>query len=174
MTSPGVSGGPQAQAPHTTYSRLVQSDADMTGHVAYALYKRDKLKFCESIDASEQRPVEARELEIFIRSANLPTRIDAYRTEAEKALRDFAQEVLNGQLVELDHEYQAKLAAELKAARSFWRSVGENLVANLLAIAVTALLLLIIYGTRIGFAPLLGDVFGYDIKERPAQTSPAK
>ena len=33
---PGVVG-------HRTYSALVEDDTDLVGHVAYALYKRDKL-----------------------------------------------------------------------------------------------------------------------------------
>ena len=163
-----------APAAHTTYSELVQSDADMIGHVAYALYKRDKLKFCESIAAKQLRPVVVGELEVFIHSANLPTRLDAYRSEAEKALQDFAQEVLAVELDDAARDYHRKLSDELKVARSFWRAVGENLVANVLAIGVTALIVLVIYGTRIGLLPLLGDVFGYDVKEKPAASAPAR
>ena len=99
---------------HSTYSALVQSDVDMTGHVAYALYKRDKLKFCESFAASRQRAPSADELQVFIDSANLSTRISAYRTEAEAALQDFAQEVLEVQLDEQEAAFNARLAGELR------------------------------------------------------------
>jgi hypothetical protein len=162
MNSPMKAGA----VAHSTYSALVQSDVDMTGHVAYALYKRDKLKFCESFAASRQRAPSADELQVFIDSANLSTRISAYRTEAEAALQDFAQEVLEVQLDEQEAAFNARLAGELRAARSFSRAVWENLVANLLAIAVGALVVLVVYGARIGFVPLAADVFGYDVAER--------
>lgn len=157
---------------HTTYSALVQSDADMTGHVAYALYKRDKLKFCESYAAKNGKPPTASEIQVFIDSANLATRIDAYRSEAEMALQVFAQEVLEVEIESQSAAFNAKLVEELKRARSFPRAVWENLVANLLAIAVGALLVLILYGARVGFVPLLGEVFGYDVKDKPALTAP--
>lgn len=157
---------------HTTYSALVQSDADMTGHVAYALYKRDKLKFCESFAAKNARPPSTAELKIFIDAANLPTRLEAYRTEAVAALQDFAQEVLEVQLSEQETSFNERLVRELRVARSWPRAIVENLIGNLLAIAVTALLVLLLYGARIGFVPLLGDVFGYDVTERPSAVSP--
>ena len=35
--------------PHLTYGTLVKDEGDMVGHVAYALYKRDKLSFIQAI-----------------------------------------------------------------------------------------------------------------------------
>jgi len=32
---------------HLTYAKLVNDEGDRAGHVAYALYKRDKLKFID-------------------------------------------------------------------------------------------------------------------------------
>lgn len=159
---------------HSTYSALVQSDADMTGHVAYALYKRDKLKFCESFGAKNSRPPTSSEIQVFIESANLPTRIGAYRTEAEVALQEFAQEVLEVEIESQNAAFNARLVEELKKARSFPRAVSENLVANLLAIAVGALFVLILYGARLGFVPLLGEVFGYEVRDKPVgQANPS-
>jgi hypothetical protein len=148
----------------------------MTGHVAYALYKRDKLKFCESFAVKNGRAPTESEIQVFIASANLATRIDAYRTEAEVALQGFAQEVLEVEIESQNAAFNARLVDELKKSRSFARAVGENLVANLLAIAVGALLVLILYGARIGFVPLLGEVFGYEVKDKPADqaVSPPK
>lgn len=159
---------------HSTYAALVQSDADMIGHVAYSLYKRDKLKFCEAYAAKHARPADAATLQVFIDSANLPTRIDAYRTEAVAALEDFAQEVLQVQLEQQESAFNARLADELKVARSFPRSVSENLVANLLAIAVTALLVVVLYGSRIGFVPLVAEAFGYEVTERQTEPEQAR
>lgn len=167
-----VEGAASAPNSHATYAALVQSDADMIGHVAYSLYKRDKLKFCEATASKRHRPVTREELDVFIESANLPTRLDSYRSEAENALQNFAQEVLTVELDGAEREFHRKLADELKVARSFWRAVGENLVANILAIAVTALVVLVLYGSRIGFVQLMGDVFGYEVKERPAVPLP--
>lgn len=157
---------------HSTYSALVLSDADMAGHVAYALYKRDKLKFCEFSAAKHGRPVSADELATFIDTANLPTRLDAYRTEAEQLLGNFADEVLELQREQDRTAMDRKLIQELKAARSFPRAVGENLAGSLLTVAIVALLALVLYGTRIGFFPLLADVFGYEVTPKQVATPP--
>lgn len=156
---------------HSTYAALVKADADMTGHVAYALYKRDKLKFCEAYNTAHSRQPSTEALDVFIQSTNLPTRLAAYRSEAEEALEGFAQEVLDVTLEKERAAMNQQLIAELKAARSFGRAVWENLVANILALAVGALIVAIIYGTRIGFVPMIADMFGYDVKEKPIASS---
>lgn len=76
---------------HKTYSALVPKQDDLVGHVAYALYKRDKLKFCEEFAVKHGKPPGDAELEIFIHSANLTTRLQGYRTEAERLLETMAE-----------------------------------------------------------------------------------
>lgn len=146
----------------------------MIGHVAYALYKRDKLKFCDSIVAQHQRPASAVEVDVFIHAANLPTRVDSYRAEAEQLLERFSEAVLDVTLRQLQQEMNQELVRQLKESKSFSKAVVENLVANVLAIAVTALFVLILYASRIGVVPLIGDIFGFDVKEKPVVIQPQR
>ena len=146
---------------------FVRDDRDMTGHVAYALYKRDKSNLQEAFAATHGRPIERRELDVFVQGALLDSRVSGYRSEAEVALQSFADDVI-AQLVEDERaKIQAQFTIDLQRAKSTWRAIGENLVANLLAIGVVALLALVLYGTKIGFAQLLGDALGYDVRDKP-------
>jgi predicted nucleic-acid-binding protein len=155
---------------HATYTSLVHADEDMIGHVAYALYKRDKLKFCDSIVAKHRRPASSTEVDAFIHTSNLPTRVDAYRAEAEQLLERFSEAMLDFTLSKLQQEIDRELIRQLKEAKSMPRAITENLIANMLAIAITALFVLIIYASRIGLIPLIADVFGYDVKEKTTMT----
>jgi hypothetical protein len=135
----------------------------MVGHVAYALYKRDKLAFIEKIKAEKEREPTDAELSVFILASNLELRTDAYRSEAEQALQVFSQVVLTDSMADMERRFERDLASELSKSRSWPRAIAENLAANLLAVALVALLAVVIYGTRIGFIPLVADVFGHEL-----------
>ncbi len=165
----GTAGGNAQVAAHSTYSSLVESDDDLIGHVAYALYKRDKLKFCDSVHQKHGRMASTQELETFIHAAGMPTRIRAYRAEAELLLESFSEEMLDLATQDIQAEYHKKLTQELKQAKSISRSIIDSTIGNLLSIAVVALLVVIIYGTRIGFLPLLNDIFGAAPNGTPTQ-----
>lgn len=157
------------------YGALVSSHADMVGHVAYSLYKRDKLTFCESYRSEYGRDPTDAEMAAFLAAASIGPRVDAYRAEALRALQHFCDEVLAFQLEEERKELQLKLVSELKQARSWPRAVTENLVANLLALALTLMLVILVYGSRIGMPQLLGEAAGYRVEPlAPPASSPAR
>ncbi|MEN5205883.1 hypothetical protein ABE473_15675 [Stenotrophomonas sp. TWI700] len=66
-------------------------------------------------------------------------------------------------MIDLERKHEKDLAAELSKSRSWLRAIAESLVANLLAVAVLALIAVVVYGTRIGFVNLAADVFGYEL-----------
>lgn len=144
----------------------------MVGHVAYALYKRDKLHFCEAIKAKEGREPLNQELVVFIQSSNLPKRIEAYRDEAEFLLEGFAEVALELTIADIEKSKNDELVRKLSEAKSWRRAIIENLVANLLALSVVALLAVVLYGTRIGFGNLLIDVFDLEVSGPRSEQTP--
>lgn len=165
LRAASVSDGPVV---HRTYAVFVQDKDDMVRHVAYALYKRDKLDFCESVRERHDRAATPAELDAFIHAANLQARVQAYRVEAEGALEAMCEASLEVTFDQAQAEMDAELVRQLKEAKSWWRAVGENLAANLLAIAVTTLLVVVVYVSRYGAMKLLADTFGYEIRDKPA------
>lgn len=154
------------RAHHSTYASLVTVDTDMIGHVAYALYKRDKLRFCDAMSKKHSRPATKEEIQAFIDSSNV--RLDSYRSEAEKLLEQFSEEVLRGVIDESIETQRKEYTRKLEAARPFWRAVLENFTANVAGLAVTALVVIVLYSSRVGLVPLLADIFGYQVQEKPA------
>lgn len=158
--------GPVVAEPFRCFVGIDSDEIDLIDSVAYALYKERKLEFVESFRQTQARPPTSQEIENFILSATLPASVESFRTAATEALRQFSEEVLTATESEMADRYHAEMVAELKKARPFLKTLVENILANVGAVALLALLLLLLYGSRLNPIVVLGDVFGYDVKEK--------
>ena len=122
MSSPPITTG-SASISHRTFSALVQNDADLVGHVAYALYKRDKLKFSEEFRARNSREPLPAEVEIFIVGCNLDTRLQGYRAEAELLLEAMTEYQLDDAIEQVRIDANEELARKLSESKSWGRPV---------------------------------------------------
>jgi len=145
---------------------LVQGENDLIGLIAYSLYKGDKMAYIKQHISSEGREPSETEMLAFCRTIALPGQISSLRNKAAVLLEEMNEEVLKVAVSELQDNFKNQLVEELKKPRSFWKSVGENLVANILAAAVTVLAVVVVYGAQIGYVKLAGDVFGYEVKPK--------
>lgn len=167
-TSSAVAASPiTATDPYSKFISDPATSIDVVDHVAYSLYKRDKLAF---IVAHKQfggvLPTDT-EMGVFVCASTLDSRISSYKSEASQILQGFCEAVLTNASDEERVKQKKHFYNELKRARPFWRNMLENMFANMAALALTALVVIAIYGTRISAVSLMGDIFGYDIKERP-------
>lgn len=160
---------------HKTYSALVPKDDDLVGHVAYALYKRDKLKFCEDYAAQNGgKPAGDPELAIFIQAANLATRLQGYRTEAERLLETMAEYQLEEAIEQIQADYNEKLLRKLSEAKSWGRSVLEALLGSVVVALVWGALVLVLYTNKVGPERVAKEIFGIDVRADEVQnTTPA-
>lgn len=157
--------------PHRTYSSLVQGDADLVGLVAYALYKRDKLKFCDQFKAKNSRSPDDAELSIFIYGSNLDTRLQGYRAEAEKLLETLTEFQLEDAINQLQADFNEKLATKLSEAKSWGRSILEALLGSVVVAVVWAAVVLALYTNKVGWTEILRDIVG--LSSGQAIASPA-
>lgn len=171
MPSDASNGGVK----HNSYSLFVQKENDLVGHIAYALYKREKLQFIENILKEKGRSPNEDEFAAFFTLTSFATRIDALRTQSEQMLEAFAEQMIEEIYEKQVAEFDGRLLAELTRRDSFLRATAQNLLANLLAICVVALLAVIVYGSRIGLPQVMGDALGYEVREKvpPSATPPA-
>jgi hypothetical protein len=162
--------GPQAIPPvHTTYSALVDAPNDLVGLIAYSIYKREKLDFVEAQFAKHGRVLTPAELQVFYQLVNMPAQVAALRTRSATLLEQVSEEVLSDVVEQLENDYKVKLTAELKVHKNFWRSVGENVLANLFAAGLIALSVLLLFVSRVDVVPMLGKAFGYEVIATPAK-----
>lgn len=105
----------------------------------------------------------------FCRTSTLPGPISAYRTKATFLLQQMYEELLDEQVQELEKQYDKRLLAEMKEAHPFWEGVWQHVWAGLFVWAMIGLLILVLYGQKIGWKNLVVDFLGLD---KPAATAP--
>lgn len=139
---------------HRTFSNLAESDDDIVGHIAYALYKGEKNKF----RASNPDPAH---VDAFIATMNMPEQVASLRARAEDLLEGTIEAAVSLAVDEVKAEADADLTqakqafdARLKtyeAQADFWRGVWQNILANLAAAALTILLVVLVLGSKLNF-----------------------
>lgn len=159
---------------HRTYSALVPNERDLVGHVAYALYKRDKLKFCEEFLAKHGgTPAGAAELSIFIQSANLKTRLQGYRTEAEGLLETMTEYQLEDAIAQIKADADEKLLRKFSEAKSWRRTIAEALLGSFAVANFWAALVFVVYANKVGIERMAKDIWNVDIGGASQPAKPA-
>lgn len=160
---------------YETFVGPADDELDLIALVSYSLYKRDKLAFIEHYRDAHGRDPSQAELSAFIVSGTLPTRIKAYNDEATAVLQIFSEAVLTSASDEVEERCQKKFDEELRKVRPFWRTLGENVLANVGALVLGAILLVVVYASRLDPAKVVGEALGYDIRSHeptPSQHTP--
>lgn len=146
------------------YKELVINEGDVSGALAYVLYKQEKIAFIEDFVAKNQRQPDESDLAPFHTMTKLPQRLDSYRSSAELLMEQFLDNVLADKLNELTANVRDD--AIVKAVgKSLGRGVFENVVAGLVTTVITffALLGMLVYTEGSGkivtnaLAKLAGD-----------------
>lgn len=156
---------------HRTFGLLVQDDTDLVGHVAYALYKRDKIKFCDAELARTGQAATSDAVDAFIRACNLDTRVSSYRSEAERLLEQMTEYVLEDAIETIKRESQDELLEKLAQGKSWLRAIAENVVGSIVVALIWATIVLVVATNKVGADKVLGDVFDKDVADRKPATA---
>lgn len=173
--TPGTSPPPFSATVHKTYTSLVQGDQDVVGHMAYAFYKRDKLKFCADTRARHGRDPLTHEIEVFIQTCNLDTVLQRYRTEAEELLERLTEYQLEDAIEEVKKVHNEELVKRLSEGKSWGRVAIEALIGSFAVAILWAALAMVLYWNKFGWDRVAKDVFGVTVSSSPdaAASSPA-
>ena len=133
------------------YKELVTNDGDVSGALAYMLYKQEKIAFIENFVAKKNRQPEEADMEPFHEMTKLPKRLAEYRASAEQLMEQILDNVLADKLNELTKNMRDD--AIVKAVKkTWWQGVWENMVAGLFTTVITffALLAMLVYNEGAG------------------------
>jgi len=124
---------------HQTFTKLVTSDKDFVGMVAYTIYKNEKLDWIAQFKAqnSNREPTED-ELKQFNLTTDSDLRIQQYRQMAETSVNNFIGETIADELT----QYQLTIRddAIVKATKKgFWQGIGENVFAGIIGASIVTL-----------------------------------
>lgn len=115
------------------YRELVEDDNDIVGHIAYSLYKSDKIKFIEKFKAKHgQEPAED-DLRQFHEVCCIQSNIDRYKMQAISILQQFMSDTLASTTKQIEEDYkkaQDKHLADIVAplVPKFWWSVWQSII----------------------------------------------
>lgn len=120
------------------YNQLVENSTDIVGHIAYALYKEDKIKYIEKFKAehNDQEPTES-DLEPFHKTSCLDGSLERYNFMAVNILQNFLTYSLEESTKEIEdkciHSHKQMLGEVITPLKpgskwdSFWFGVGQSI-----------------------------------------------
>lgn len=149
------------------YSKIVEGEGDMIGHIAYSLYKKSKIEYIEN-QKTEGKVVTDVELVPFNTISSSESSIESYKIKAEIILEGFISNLLEEELKtnkKQAKEEQSEILKEIikPITPTFMKSVWQNVVSTLILSAIIALLVLVINFTMNGFWDTVGKMFNLKI-----------
>ena len=151
------------------YNDLVQNERDFVGLVAYGIYKRDKIKHIQRLEAKLGKEPEPQELEEFNNQA--ADRLEQYRSLATLSVNRFIEDVLGQKIEELEQKDQserktfecgknADLAARIDKLppQSWLRGFGQGLAASVVYSLLLGAVITFLVNSQRGLAPFLAEI----------------
>jgi hypothetical protein len=155
------------------YEKLVESEDDINGMIAYALYKREKIEFIRGSLSKYSRTPTEEERKSFHLSSNTDARLNAYRIQASVIAREFLEISLEEKVKEIEDKWQegylqGQIGADLKELKRFDYAVLQGVISSWIFSFSVALVLLAAVVIRVGPSDALNEVLRV-IKSEPAR-----
>lgn len=133
---------------NNVYSKLVSSNDDLVGQVAYSLYKREKIEYI-SQKIENGTPLTDAELVPFNEISSTESSLESYRLKSEILLQGFIDNVLEEARKDIEQqavEQQSQILKEVikPLQRHWWQDVLLGVLSSFLVILLLALLAIII------------------------------
>lgn len=137
------------------YSQLVESKGDIIGHIAYALYKEDKIDFISKFkDEHNGNEPNEDDLKPFSDISGTKSSIDKYRYIASRILQSFLDNTLEEAKFQIEEELTKNHITLIKEAikpivppskwNAFWHGVLQSIVGALFFMFLMCALVFII------------------------------
>lgn len=121
------------------FARLVKSENDIVGHIAYSLYKKHKAEF---ISSSGGNPTDE-ELIAFKKSCQTESAIELYRTKAIEILMEFSESMIREHAKEIEDNITQNHISVLKDVvedlkpketprwKTYLHAIGQSVVSSI-------------------------------------------
>ncbi|WP_194787916.1 hypothetical protein [Pseudomonas sp. UFMG81] len=146
------------------YTDLVQSDVDLLGMIAYALYKRQKIEFIQGWrDRLGDDPSEV-DRQHFHEISNSRYQLETYRNQAGELAEDFLNTSLEERAQELEHRLAVQATDELRRYKpNYWTGVSQGVVASAISVLLLGLLVMFTWSLNQGPRHVIEQVFNVKI-----------
>lgn len=131
------------------YNKVVHDDADIIGHIAYSMYKEEKIRFTENFKKEHNggHPTEE-DIKYFNDINSTDSSIERYRFSASLVLQSFLDsslsETINSIETDVNQRHLDTMKGILKPACSFWLGVLESIIGALVFMVLACLLIFLL------------------------------
>jgi len=140
---------PSTKEYNKVYEKLVQSDKDYVGMLAYSIYKKQKQEFIKEhiINNGGDSPC-AEKIKGFHDIAIQPTQIDMYRKQAISLTKELTNEIISTKKTDIKDFIDSNLKN-----KGFWNymfGVSQSLIANIIWLILIAIVAIILWSMEHG------------------------
>ncbi|WP_064196769.1 MULTISPECIES: hypothetical protein [Emticicia] len=139
------------------YANLVEDENDLIGHIAYSIYKSEKINYIKA-ESAKGNELSDEDLETFNVVSSTEGSISSYKLRAEILLQNFVNNVLDETIEEVKIDVSSRHKELLKEVvkpleTGFWKNVGINIISSFIFALLLTILALVIktQGTEINF-----------------------
>ncbi len=143
--SPSLHPEIQDAGRNAVFAALVKGDSDITGLVAYSIFKQNELDWLQEFRSAKSREPSENEADAYIIGESTPRRLATYRHLADATLAGNGPDVANG------GPSAPRAVAAYQAPQPAQQSGGMGLSAILYFILAIAVLVAVYYAARYGF-----------------------
>ena len=151
------------------YTQIVKGPDDFVGHVAYSLYKRDKIDFIEEFKKKHQKEPSDADLTPFHEFTAREANIESYRIKAEITLNSFLNNVLEEAKEEAQNwaiENQAGILNEIIEPikppglfKQYFTAIIQGVLSSFIYTGLVAIFFFILLLSSVGFRETMERVF---------------
>lgn len=126
------------------YEKLVVSEDDLVGLIAYGIYKRHKIEFITRIKEELKREPTDDECHSFFIASTTSSQLEKYRSQAENMLLEMAGNITDNELRQYEADMLKNYRKEISSCmpsnwRSFFISIGAGIISALLFAIIAGL-----------------------------------
>jgi len=124
------------------YSHLVENEFDVVGHIAYSLYKQEKIDYIEKKKESTGKSIKDKDLVSFHDFSSTKSSIESYRLKAEMVVQGLLDNTLKESIEDIERQRLTEQTEELKNIVSqITPSFFDRMLSGLASAFIFALLL---------------------------------
>lgn len=145
------------------FNRLVRSDDDLPGMIAYCLYKKHKIEHIKEFNTKYGKDPTDEELQGFHSSSNESTLIDFYYSKADEMLVNFSNMVVDYSKPLIENDFSLKMPCKKSG---FWNGVWQSVVASFLFVLILGGLAVITSLASTTPKQIIENIFNINITNR--------
>ncbi len=143
------------------YSLLIKENEDIVGHIAYSLYKKEKVEYIQK-HIDEGTPLTDIELIPFNEISSTDSSIESYRTKADILLQGFIENVLEETIADIE---QQAINKQSEILSNIVKPLTPTFLGNVGAGIVSAFIFAILLAVLAFILQFQGTVFNLEVKK---------